>query len=66
MPTTLLLLATQVEDRVRNETAYGTVVITVVDLTEEAVMQSGSFRVVGYSSNTLLQQQEQPVSASEV
>lgn len=47
----------QVEDKVRNETAFGEVTIKVVDLTEEAVMQSGSFRVVGYSAHSLLQQQ---------
>ena len=48
----------QVEDKFRNEVAIGSVTIKVVDLTEEALMQSGSFRVEGYSSTTLLEQQD--------
>lgn len=46
------------EDKFRNETAIGSVEVLVVDLDEEAVMQSGSFRVAGYTSHQVLQQGE--------
>ena len=46
------------KDQFRNEVAIGEVTIKVVDLTEEALMQSGSFKVEGYSSTQLLEQPE--------
>ncbi|KAK4327912.1 hypothetical protein Pmani_001640, partial [Petrolisthes manimaculis] len=51
-------LKVKVDDRYRNETATGTVAVLVVDLNEEAVMQSGSFRVAGYSAHQVLQKGE--------
>lgn len=57
-PSDTYLLRVKVVDNYRNEVAFGVVTITVVDLTEEAVMQSGSFRVEGYNSISFLEQQE--------
>ncbi|XP_069177748.1 DE-cadherin isoform X2 [Procambarus clarkii] len=50
------VLRVKVIDKFRNETAIGEVNIAVVDLTEEAVMQSGSFMVAGYTAHEVLQQ----------
>lgn len=65
-PSGIYVLRVKVEDKVRNETAIGEVTIKVVDLTEEAVMQSGSFRVVGYSSHSLLQQQPNAITGTSM
>ncbi|KAG0724386.1 DE-cadherin [Chionoecetes opilio] len=60
------LLRVKVEDQFRNEVAFGEVTIRVMDLTEEAIMQSGSFRVKGYSSLQLFQQQETAVTGTSL
>ncbi|KAK7079949.1 hypothetical protein SK128_012924 [Halocaridina rubra] len=51
-------LVVKVIDKFRNETAYGTVKIVVTDLTEEAVMNSGSFTVNNYTALELITQQD--------
>lgn len=65
-PSGTYLLRVKVEDKFRNEVAIGAVTIMVVDLTEEALMQSGSFRVQGYSSVTLLEQQDAAVTGTSL
>lgn len=42
-------------DRARRETAIGEVAVVVVDLTLDAVMQSGSLRISGVTSSHMLQ-----------
>ncbi|XP_063591912.1 neural-cadherin-like, partial [Penaeus indicus] len=51
-------LRVKVTDTFRDETAIGTVNIHVVDLTEEAVMQSGSFRVANHTAHDIVKQSE--------
>lgn len=51
-------LRVKVTDTFRDETAFGTVHIHVVDLTEEAVMQSGSFRVANHTAYDIVKQSE--------
>lgn len=59
-------LYVKVKDKYRNESAIGEVTITVVDLTEEAVRQSGSFRVAGYTAHQVLQQQQAATSGTSL
>ncbi|XP_042876462.1 neural-cadherin-like [Penaeus japonicus] len=49
------VLRIKVQDRVRRETAIGEVAVIVVDLTLDAVMQSGSLRISGVTSSHMLQ-----------
>lgn len=51
-------LRVKVTDTFRDETAIGTVNIHVVDLTEEAVMQSGSFRVANHTALDVVRRSE--------
>ncbi|XP_042222994.1 neural-cadherin-like isoform X2 [Homarus americanus] len=59
-------LKVKVTDKFRNETAIGEVKITVVDLTEEAVMHSGSFRVAGYTTHQVFEQQGSATSGTSL
>ncbi|XP_069958190.1 DE-cadherin-like isoform X2 [Cherax quadricarinatus] len=60
------VLRVKVIDKFRNETAIGEVAISVVDLTEEAVMHSGSFKVAGYTAQGILQQQGSVMTGSSL
>ncbi|XP_066976553.1 DE-cadherin-like isoform X4 [Macrobrachium rosenbergii] len=51
-------LRVKVHDKFRNETAIGEVLIKVVDLTEEAVKHSGSFRLANYTALQLITQKD--------
>ncbi|XP_037788080.1 neural-cadherin-like isoform X1 [Penaeus monodon] len=54
-PSGIHVLRVKVHDNFRGERAVGEVVINVVDLTLDAVMQSGSLRIANMTANQMLQ-----------